>query len=107
MIRVRVPASTSNLGPGFDVLGLALKRYLYVSAARADENSVRPFIEVAGEGAGELSTGKNNLIWKVLEFAASRENVKIPAIKLSIENQIPVSRGMGSSAAAIIAGLKL
>jgi len=107
MIRVRVPASTSNLGPGFDVLGLALKCYLQVSASKADKNDDEPNLEVKGEGAAELSVGKDNLIWQVIEFAAERENISIPPVRIVIENQIPLSRGLGSSAAAIIAGLKL
>src|SRR5882724_2960524 len=103
MIDIKVPASTSNLGPGFDVLGLALKRYLRVSVSERDENDVGPHIEINGDGTDEISTGEDNLIWRVMQFAAGRKNVAIPPIKLIIENEIPLSRGLGSSAAAIVA----
>ena len=107
MIRVRVPASTSNLGPGFDVLGLALKCHLQVSASKLGRSDAEQSIEIRGEGAGELSVSKDNLIWQVMDFAARREGMAIQPVNLIVENQIPLSRGLGSSAAAIITGLKL
>ena len=107
MIRIKVPASTSNLGAGFDVFGLALKRYLQIDATVIENNSDEPLISVAGEGVGEISIDSDNLILQAARFAAEKEGTPFPKTRLAIHNQIPVSRGLGSSAAAIIAGLKL
>jgi len=101
MIRVRVPATSANLGPGFDALGLALSLYLQVDLEWSDQN----IIEFTGEGAqGIKSLPENNLVWQAASrvFQATGHR---SAVKLSIHNEIPIGRGLGSSAAAIVAGL--
>ena len=106
-VEVRVPASTSNLGPGFDCFGLALKLYLTVKA-HLDPESKKPYIieTAAGEHDAALSRSEDNLIYRAMVYAAERENSTLPPVRLYIDNEIPVSRGLGGSAAAIIAGLK-
>src|SRR5436189_6206332 len=106
-VEVRVPASTSNLGPGFDCFGLALKLYLTVKA-HLDPELEEPYIieTSAGEHNAALSRSEDNLIYRAMVYAAERENSTLPRVRLYIDNKIPVSRGLGGSAAAIIAGLK-
>jgi homoserine kinase len=101
MVTVKVPATSANLGPGFDTLGLALGLYLQVSIDFSAEN----IIEYAGEGAQKVvSHLEHNLVWqaarRVLEVTGDQYS-----LKLSIDNHIPIGRGLGSSAAAIAAGL--
>jgi homoserine kinase len=100
---VRVPASSANLGPGFDVLALALDLHL---EARARESS-RTMIEWQGEGAGEVPMGGRNLIIRAAEEPFVGWSRPLKGIELQIHNQIPIGRGLGSSAAAIVAGVTL
>lgn len=105
---VRVPASTSNLGPGFDCFGLALRLYLTVSAT-AVPNSFEP-CRVTTTGAKEneaLPRNAVNLIYRAMSFVARRESVLLPPVELTAHNEIPLASGLGSSAAAIVAGIKL
>jgi homoserine kinase len=103
-VRIHVPASTSNLGPGFDSFGLALGLGLTVEVAPTGE----PFgtFSFAGEGAQELlAAAEENLIFHAMKFAAAREEVELRPAVISVTNEIPLARGLGSSGAAIIAGL--
>src|ERR1700687_4086174 len=104
---VRVPASTSNLGAGFDCFGLALQLYLKVSAAVAPAGSEPCRVEGRGEGMedAELSLAAGNLICRAMRFAAEREGLSLPPVRLAVHNELPLGRGLGSSAAAIIAGI--
>jgi homoserine kinase len=103
-VRIRVPASTSNLGPGFDSLGLALALYLTVDVEETPEAS--GVFVFQGEGADELSAaGEENLILRAMKFAASREECDLRPARITVRNEIPLARGLGSSGAAIIAGL--
>jgi homoserine kinase len=105
---VRVPASTSNLGAGFDCFGLALKLYLTVSAT-AIPDAVEP-CRVTTTGAKEneaLPRNSVNLIYRAMSFVALREGVSLPSVELTVHNEIPLASGLGSSAAAIVAGIKL
>jgi homoserine kinase len=97
----RVPASTSNLGAGFDALSLALQRYLKVSVEPA------PTFEIVatGQDSASIPTTPDNLIRRVADRAAERRGNKLPPFRMTIDNEIPLARGMGSSAAAIIAGV--
>ena len=107
-VEVRVPASTSNLGPGFDCFGLALELYLTVRAT-ADPGASDP-CRVTTTGAPEneaLPRNAVNLIYRAMSFAARREGISLPPVELAVHNEIPLASGLGSSAAAIVAGIKL
>src|SRR6185295_15984493 len=105
---VRVPASTSNLGPGFDCFGLALKLYLTVTATVAPDAPEPCRVTTTGAKENEaLPRNAVNLIYRAMSFAARREGVSLPCVELSAYNEIPLASGLGSSAAAIVAGIKL
>src|SRR5215216_488659 len=105
---VRVPASTSNLGPGFDCFGLALKLYLTVRATVLPDASELCRVQTTGaEENEELPRNAANLIYRAMAFAARREGASLPPIDLVVHNEIPLASGLGSSAAAIVAGVKL
>src|SRR5215467_12231247 len=100
MTIIRVPASTSNLGPGFDAHGLALNLHLTIEVQPTSERSVSIFFE--GEGADELqSASEENLILRAMRIAAEREQVEPRPALLRVKNEIPLARGLGSSGAAI------
>ncbi|HEX6719394.1 MAG TPA: homoserine kinase [Pyrinomonadaceae bacterium] len=108
MAEVRVPASTSNLGPGFDCFGLALKLYLTVSATAAPDASEPCRVTTTGSKENEvLPRNAVNLIYRAMSFAAEREGASLPPVELLAHNEIPLASGLGSSAAAIVAGIKL
>src|ERR1035441_369396 len=98
---VRVPASSANLGPGFDALGVAISVYLDCRF-RASE---RLSIAVTGRDAAAISTGEDNLIWQTALSVAADVRMQLPPIELVIDNQIPLGKGLGSSAAALTAGV--
>ena len=104
---VRVPASTANLGAGFDCFGLALKLYLTVRASIVPEASLPGNVLSSGEGVevAGLPLTEDNLIFRAMRFAAEREGLGLPPVQLDVQNELPLARGLGSSAAAIIAGI--
>lgn len=103
---VRVPATSANLGPGFDSLGLALDLHDEVAVEVTDRPGVR--VEVAGEGAGELPTDETHLVVRAVYAALDALAADRPAgLLLTCHNRIPQARGLGSSSAAIVAGLLL
>lgn len=101
---VRVPATSANLGPGFDALGLALGLYDEVTAALTDEPT---YVHIEGEGAGELLTDDSHLVVKAMRETLSEIGEKTVGIRLGCVNRIPQARGLGSSSAAIVAGVTL
>jgi homoserine kinase len=102
---IRVPASTSNLGAGFDTLGLALDLYLDVTPEACDDPALDGTIaSVEGEGSDALPTGPDNVIATAYRLAARRERVAAPPVRFHVTNEIPVGRGLGSSSAAVVAG---
>lgn len=106
--KVRVPASTSNLGPGFDCFGLALKLYLTVSATAVPDAAEPCRATTTGAKENEsLPRNAINLIYRAMSFAAEREGLSLPPVELEAHNEIPLASGLGSSAAAIVAGIKL
>ncbi|WP_219464875.1 homoserine kinase [Nonomuraea rhizosphaerae] len=103
-VEIRVPATSANLGPGFDTLGLALSLYDEVRVTLTAEPGVR--VEVEGEGAGEIPLGEKHLIVATMRETFDRMGLAQPAgIALRCHNRIPHSRGLGSSAAAVCAGI--
>ncbi len=98
---LRVPASSANLGPGFDALGLALDIYLECRFRPAADLS----IHVRGRDAGLISDEDDNLIWQTALQVAADTAQSMPAIDLEIDNAIPIGKGLGSSAAALTAGV--
>ena len=101
MPKIRVPASSANLGPGFDALGLALGIYLECRFQRADTLA----IQVQGRDADCISTLPDNLIWRTALAVARDVGAALPNIELAIRNDIPLGKGLGSSAAALTAGV--
>jgi homoserine kinase len=106
---VRVPASTSNLGAGFDAFSLALQLYLTVKASVVPESPAKCHVTSSGEGSssGLLSATEENLIFRAMSLVAEREGWTLPPVRLDVHNEIPLGRGLGSSAAAIVAGITL
>ena len=105
---VRVPASTSNLGAGFDCFGLALKLYLTVRATATPDATEPCRVTTTGAKENEsLPRNAVNLIYRAMSFAARREDATLPPLELLVHNEIPLASGLGSSAAAIVAGIKL
>src|SRR5262249_22285300 len=98
---LRVPASSANLGPGFDALGLALGLYLDCRFRRSDHLDIR----VKGRDADTISTSEDNLIWQTALAVARDMRMPMPPIELRIDNDIPIGKGLGSSAAALTAGV--
>jgi homoserine kinase len=107
-LSLRLPASTSNLGPGFDCFGLALKLYLTITAKPLSKSTAECRVRTTGsrENAA-LPTNATNLIYRAMSFAANRESLKLPPVDLVVHNEIPLASGLGSSAAAIVGGIKL
>ena len=101
-VRIRVPASTANLGPGFDALGMALGLYDTVEVA-VTSGGVK--LEVTGEGADQVPADESHLVVRALRKAADALGLELPGVALRCHNVIPHARGLGSSAAAIVAGV--
>jgi homoserine kinase len=101
--RVRVPATSANLGPGFDTLGLALALYDVVDVEVLAGPGVR--VEVSGEGFDEVPLDEGHLVVRALRATLARDGVAQPGLRLSCENGVPHGRGLGSSAAAVVSGV--
>jgi homoserine kinase len=101
-VHVRVPATSANLGPGFDTFGLALARHDEVSAALGGDG-LR--VEVSGEAADSLPRDPSHLVVSAMLAAFRRWHAEPPGLQVRCRNAIPHSRGLGSSAAAIVAGV--
>jgi len=108
-IDVRVPASTANLGAGFDCLGLALELYLNVRASVVSTPGGRVSVRSRGvRGSSSLpSVPEENLIFRAMRYTAERERLCLPPVRLAVQNDIPMAAGLGSSAAATVAGVVL
>jgi len=105
-VTVRVPASSANLGPGFDALALALGLHDVVTA-EVLATSGDPAITVTGEGADGVPLDSSHLVHSSMATGLEALGTPVPAVRLTCENAIPHGRGLGSSAAAIVAGLEL
>jgi homoserine kinase len=101
-VRVRVPATSANLGPGFDALGLALSLYDDVDAWSCESGLS---IEIEGEGADLAGAGEDHLVVRAMRKTFAALGSQPPGLGLRCVNRIPHGRGLGSSAAAIVAGI--
>jgi homoserine kinase len=100
-VHVRIPATSANLGPGFDALGLALALYNEVTASESD----RVRVTIEGEGAGRLSPGAENVVARGVRQAYEAAGRPFKGVALACVNRVPTARGLGSSAAAWVGGL--
>lgn len=98
---VRVPGSTANLGPGFDSFGLALPLFLTIRVKTAEKT----LIKLVGANLEQVPTDEPNLVYKTIEYFNSLYGYKTQPLEIELESEIPLSRGLGSSGAAIIGGL--
>jgi homoserine kinase len=98
---VRVPGSTANLGSGFDCIGMALQLYTTIRMRRAPQL----IIKLKGKNLEGISTNKDNLVYKVAQLIFNKANLDCPGLEIEIESEIPLTRGLGSSAAAIIGAM--
>lgn len=103
-VRITVPASSANLGPGYDSFGLALGRFDELTARPADTGLT---ISVSGVGAGEVPTDERHLVIRAADRAFAAMGEQRPGLAVDCHNTIPHGGGQGSSAAAIVAGILL
>ena len=104
-VQVSVPATSANLGPGFDSLGLALTlRDLLVGEVTGERGLE---LTVSGMGAGEVPLDETHLVYQAMSAAFAEMGCAVPGIRLHCDNKIPHSRGLGSSSAAIVGGICL
>ena len=104
-VTVRTPASSANLGPGFDALGLALTLYDEITAEALDAPGLE--IEVSGEGARDVPRSSDHLVVTAMSATFDLLGERPTGLRLSCVNAIPHGRGLGSSAAAIVGGIVL
>jgi len=107
-IKVKVPATTANLGPGFDVLGASLSLYNELEVSLAQDPKKAKFI-VAGEGKKILPRNERNILWKAMEAVFGlldvNDKYSLNSFNIKLTNNIPLSSGLGSSSAARAAGI--
>jgi homoserine kinase len=103
-VRVRVPATSANLGPGYDAFGLALSLHDELEAEVLPEGLV---VEVEGSGAEGVPRDESHLVVRAMRAAFDLMGAQPPGLRLSCRNRIPHARGLGSSSAAIVAGVVL
>lgn len=100
-VRVKIPASTANLGPGFDTLGMALSLYAWIEMKPADQT----VFHLHGDEMNGIPTDKSNLIYQVAQSVFDEAGVSVPELEISMYSDIPLTRGLGSSASAIVGAL--
>ena len=98
----RVPASTTNLGPGFDVLGLALQLYSTISLEEIDDGTK---IEITGVDINKISNNDDNIAYRAANLVFDKCGYKPRGLRLVLTNGIPAIRGLGGSGTAILGGL--
>ncbi|MEW5821980.1 MAG: homoserine kinase [Cyanobacteriota bacterium] len=101
---IKIPASTANVGPGYDVLGIALSLYNTITIEESDTTEV---IITGAKSDNSLPADKNNLVYQAIETFYNNLNRKCPDFKITIDCQIPLASGLGSSSTAIAGGLAI
>lgn len=105
-VKVRVPATSANLGPGFDVLALALQLYNTVEMeVRTGKSEKKLEIDIVGEGEDDLPRDRRNIAYGAAKLVFDKFHFVPPALHIRLKNRIPLASGLGSSAAARIGGL--
>ena len=102
-VTVRAPATSANLGPGFDTLGLALNLHNEFEVALRDDDVLT--VRCEGEGADGVPLDDNHLVVRAMREACERAGEKLPGLDLSCVNRVPHARGLGSSSSAIVGGI--
>ena len=102
MIHIRVPATSANMGPGFDSIGIAVELYNHIWVEEQTEGLT---IEVKCKQAIPVPTDEKNLIYETMKYFYDRKGLKMPGVRIVQEDHIPMVRGLGSSAACIVGGL--
>lgn len=102
MIHIQVPATSANMGPGFDCIGVALQRYNHIWVEKMEAGVL---IEVKREQEIKVPLDESNLIYKTMAYFYEQKGLTMPGIHIIQEDFIPMVRGMGSSAACIVGGL--
>src|SRR5690625_648312 len=103
MFKIITPASSANIGPGFDSLGVALSRYLTLHVSKSEGWE---FVH-STKHIPPIRNYKDHYIYKVATRVASWHKKQLPPCKVIMESEIPLARGLGSSASAIVAGIEL
>jgi homoserine kinase len=99
MLKIRIPASTANLGSGFDSLGIALNLYNYIEIGAA------PGCDISSSDGSEIPKGENNLIYLSAKKVYEKAGIPFRGLKIIEENNVPFARGLGSSSACIVGGV--
>ena len=99
-VTVKVPATSANMGPGFDCLGLALDMWNSVQAEVGSSG-----FEVIGQGAETLPRGESNLVYESFRLPFDEAGRPVPSVSITCRNEVPLDRGLGSSSAAVVGGL--
>lgn len=102
-IKVKIPATTANCGPGFDSIGIACTFYNELEITELDTDEIQ--LEVTGEGQGTIPATHDNIVCRAMYKVFERVGYTCKGIRLKMHNRIPLARGLGSSAAAIVGGL--
>jgi homoserine kinase len=100
-VTVKVPASTANMGPGFDAIGMAFQLYTVIRMELASETK----IQVLGDHLSALATDKSNLLYQVAAHLYQTLDLAVPELSIEVSSEIPLTRGLGSSAAAVVGAL--
>lgn len=104
-LKLKVSASTANLGVGFDSIGLALNKFLYVEAEVSADD--RWHFHHKGDNLHGLPTDEHHLIYQVVQFLEQKYDMSVPPLDVTMRSEIPLARGLGSSASALVAGIYL
>lgn len=102
LVKIKIPATTANLGAGFDVLGIALNLYNLIEVSISEQDKIEIF-EL--DKINTISTNKDNLLYQCIRRIFDEVGEKIPKLEIKVHINIPVSRGLGSSSSAIVGGL--